>query len=398
MIFKYKVGVEIVKIIHTADWHIGKIVNEFSQIEDQKYILDQLVEILKEEKPHALVIAGDLYDRSVPPAVAVELLDEYISKISVELKIPVLAIGGNHDSAERLSFVSEILSKNNFYIEGILKKDPRKVILSDEFGPVNFYMVPYADPAIVRRMFENPEIKTHDDAMKMIIDNIEEKMNGEERNVMITHGYVTSSSKEMETSESERPLSIGGTDRISSKYFDIFNYTALGHLHSAQPVGSDKIGYSGSLLKYSFSEVKHKKGVTIVNIDGEGNLDIGFKQLIPLRNMKIIKGELKELITPEEYNKHNTEDYFQVNLTDKGEVIDAISQLRAVYKNIMLLKRDYQIEDICEGISGGRDYEQKNKVELFGEFFEMVRGRELNEEETDIVSNVLEQVEKEEDK
>lgn len=397
------------KIIHTGDWHIGKIVNEFSMIEEQEFILEQLIKVIEEEKPNTLVIAGDLYDRSIPPVEAVELLDRVFSKILLEIKIPILAIAGNHDSAERLSFASRILTKNGLHIAGTFDKEIKRVVLEDEHGPVNFYLVPYGDPREIRHILEDDEISTHDDAMKKIIEKIKESMNHSEKNVLVAHGYVTFMKEKalesideeghvragLQTSDSERLLSIGGTDLVSGKHFDCFNYTALGHLHGPQKVGSDKMRYSGSLLKYSFSETNHKKGVTIVNIDEEGGVSIELKELTPKRDLRTIKGPLNELVNPEVYGDENVEDYIYAILTDEGELVDPISKLRAVYPNIMGLHREDKREKEESRTSATAGYQKKSKLQLFEEFYQSIAGKELTDEKLNLVKEVIEDVEKE---
>lgn len=395
------------KIIHTGDWHIGKIVNEFSMIEDQRYILSQLLELIREEKPDALVIAGDLYDRSIPPVEAVELLDEVFSKILLELKTPILAIAGNHDSAERLSFGSKIFTSNGLHIAGVFDKEPKKVMLQDEHGHVSFYLVPYEDPKAVKHIFDDNEIACHDDAMRKIVEKIKASRQEEERTVLIAHGYVTfmkevaaDSEAEgirggLEVSDSERPLSIGGTDLISGEHFEGFTYTALGHLHGPQKVGSDRIRYSGSLLKYSFSETKHRKGVTLVEIDDNGQVLVNHRELMPRRDMRLIKGPLAELISQEVYSKENVEDYIYAVLTDEEELIDPISKLRAVYPNIMGLHREDKVIRENTRTSASSGYKSKSKLQLFEEFYKSIVGRELTEDKLDLLKTVIEDVEKE---
>ena len=296
--FKKK-GAKDLKIIHTADWHIGKIVNEFSMIDDQKFILNSLIELIRAERPDALVIAGDLYDRSIPPVEAVELLDDVFCKVLLELKTPILVIAGNHDGAERMSFGSKLFINNGLYIAGVFDGEVKKVALHDEYGPVNFYLLPFADPRQIRHIYGEDNISNHDIAFKRVIEEIKKTMNTEERNILIAHGYVTKIGEdEAVTSDSERPLSIGGTDVVNYENFTCFNYTALGHLHGPQRVGTDNIRYSGSLLKYSFSEVNHKKGVNIVEIDANGEAIVTHKELIPKRDMRIIKGPIDSLIDP----------------------------------------------------------------------------------------------------
>ena len=245
------------KIIHTGDWHIGKIVNEFSMIDDQRYILNELIKLINFEKPDVLIIAGDIYDRSIPPVEAVDLLNEVFSKILIDNKVKIVAISGNHDSGERVSFVSKILEKEGLYIQGIIEDEIKNITISDDEGNVNFYMIPYVDPVILRRKFNNPEIRDHNDAMKAVISRIKPSLNESERNIVVTHGYVTYKRNdvidkdgenlyelaELEVSDSERPLSIGGTDLIDSDNFNCFDYVALGHLHGRQKVGREEIRY-----------------------------------------------------------------------------------------------------------------------------------------------------------
>lgn len=393
------------KIIHTADWHIGKVVNEISMLEDQKYILDKLVQCLKEEKPDALVIAGDLYDRSVPPARAVDLLDRYLDIIIGELKIPVLAIAGNHDSAERLSFMSSILKKQGFHIVGEVNKEINIVTIKDTDGEVNFYLIPYGDPAVIREVYKDEAVKNHEDAMKKIIESINLKRDVGKRAVIIAHGYVTNMSikdgesreevlkeSSLQLSDSERPLSIGGTDIISGKVFDGFNYVALGHLHGPQKIGSDKIRYSGSLLKYSFSEERQNKSVTIVNINKDGEVNIELKDLKPLRDMRVIRGKLKELTSREFYENNNCNDYVFALLTDEGDLHEPISALRAVYPNIMGLRRDSDRTLDYEKIELNVKERQKSKIELFKDFYENVTEKEIDEDSIKLMIDLIEEV------
>lgn len=395
------------KIIHTGDWHIGKIVNEFSMIEDQRFILEQLIEVIKEEKPKALVIAGDLYDRSIPPVEAVELLDEVFSKILLELKVPILAIAGNHDSGERLSFASKILTSNGLHIAGLFDKKARKVTLEDEHEKVNFYLLPYADPKEVKNVLQDDNISNHDDAMRKVIEVIKQDLDEECKNVLIAHGYVSFMSEVaadgeeevtgkragLEVSGSERPLSIGGTDIISGNNFTAFNYTALGHLHGPQKVGSDRIRYSGSLLKYSFSEVKHNKGVEIVEINSDGEVAVNHRTLIPKRDMRVLCGPLKELIKPEVYTTGNTEDYIYAVLTDEDELADPISKLRAVYPNIMGLHRETSREKEESRTSASEGFQKKSKVKLFEEFYESITGNTLTDIKLNILKDIIESAE-----
>ena len=394
------------KIIHTGDWHIGKIVNEFSMIDDQRYILNELIKLINLEKPDVLIIAGDIYDRSIPPVEAVDLLNEVFSKILIDNKVKIVAISGNHDSGERVSFGSKILEKEGLYIQGIIEDEIKSIRIDDEEGNVNFYMIPYVDPAILRRKFNNPEIRNHNDAMKAVINRIKPSLNENERNIVVTHGYVTYKRKDdidkdgenlyeladLEVSDSERPLSIGGTDLIDSDNFDCFDYVALGHLHGRQKVGREEIRYSGSLMKYSFSEINHKKGVVIIEIDGNKKINIRQEELRPKRNMRIIKGPLDELIKAGLEDCSNREDYIQAILTDEGEIIDPIGKLRSFYPNIMILKREEKKDIGTSLTAASKGYKSKTELELFEEYYDRLGSGEFTEEKKEVIRNVVNEV------
>ena len=400
------------KIIHTGDWHIGKIVNEFSMIDDQRYILNDLIKLINLEKPDVLIIAGDIYDRSIPPVEAVDLLNEVFSKILIDNKVKIVAISGNHDSGERVSFGSKILEKEGLYIQGIIEDEIKSIRIDDEEGNVNFYMIPYVDPAILRRKFNNPEIRNHNDAMKAVINRIKPSLNENERNIVVTHGYVTYKRKDdidkdgenlyeladLEVSDSERPLSIGGTDLIDSDNFDCFDYVALGHLHGRQKVGREEIRYSGSLMKYSFSEINHKKGVVIIEIDGNKKINIRQEELRPKRNMRIIKGPLDELIKAGLEDCSNREDYIQAILTDEGEIIDPIGKLRSAYPNIMILKREEKKDIGTSLTAASKGYKSKTELELFEEYYDRLGSGEFTEEKKEVIRNVVNEVFREEGK
>lgn len=388
------------KFIHTSDWHIGKIVNEFHMTKDQEFVLEELFNIIEEEKPNALIIAGDLYDRSVAPVEAVELLNKVFNKILIELKTPIISIAGNHDSGERLEFGNELVKYSGLYMQGVFKEDVEKIVINDEYGPVNFYMIPYAEPAVIRELYKDETIKTYDDAMRAIIGKL--NINNKERNVAIAHGYITYMTDKKEekggliTSDSERPLSIGGSELINASYFEKFNYTALGHLHGQQRVGSDKIRYSGSILKYSFSEVKQNKGISIVNINEHGDVNVDLKEFSPKRDFRILKGEIESLIDPDVYNLGNKEDYIKVILTDEGEILEPMAKLRAVYPNIMELTRESSLRGKDDISMDNKNYKDKCKLELFSEFYEAITGKSCSEDRLDIMKSIIEEAERRE--
>jgi len=387
------------KIIHTADWHIGKIVNQVYMTEDQAYALNSLVELLAAEKPDALLIAGDIYDRAVPPVDAVELLDKVLSTILLELEIPVLLIAGNHDSPDRLGFGSKILQARGLHIAGRLTKNIQKVTLEDQYGPVNFYLVPYAPPAEVKAILEREDITDHDSAMAAIIERIKRDWYPEQRNVLVTHAFVCGD-KEPELSESEKPLtysSVGGMEYVNAIRFADFTYTALGHLHGPQTVNGEKIRYSGSLLKYSFSEVNQRKSVTVVNIDATGNVECSSRQLAVLRDFRRLKGQLKDLLDPAVYKGTNLEDYLHITLTDQGELLEPMAKLRTVYPHVLALEYETSGNNSDgDRTSAGVDHARKTEFELFRDFYCAITGREFTAEKEAIVREVIKQIQAEE--
>ncbi|MDQ0269809.1 exonuclease SbcCD subunit D [Cytobacillus purgationiresistens] len=377
------------KFIHTADWHLGKLVHGVYMTEDQRYFLEQFVELVAEEKPDAVVIAGDLYDRSVPPTDAVELLNEMLFKINVDLNTPIVAIGGNHDSAERLSFGSSWYKKSQFYLSGKLNSD---------FSPfhingVNFYLVPYAEPGLVRHLMEDDSIHSHDDAMKRIIGKIEETMNPDEPNVLVGHAFVLGG----KTSDSERTLSVGGSGCVSASLFEPFSYTALGHLHSPDALKHEKIRYSGSLLKYSFSEAKQEKSISIIEMKENGQFDLRTRSLKPNKDMREIAGYLAELMDPGFHNNQDCGDYLKITLHDEGALIDPINKLRQIYPNVLHLERKLAITDMKKKSTfTSLKEEKKSELELFSKFYEEMTTADFTEEKRSMMADIIEQVRKEE--
>jgi exonuclease SbcD len=380
-----------------GDWHIGKLVNGFYMTEDQEFIIEKIYEAIKKEKPDVVVIAGDLYDRSVPPVHAVELLNKTMKKIVKDLNTKVIALAGNHDSNERVEFASSLLCDSGLYIVGNLKRKIDKIVLEDEYGKVNFYPIPYADVPVVRDLFEDENIKTHDLAMQKIISEILNDFNEDERNIAVAHGYVTQMKEDnfeaLEESDSEKPLSIGGTEYINSKHFEKFNYTALGHLHGPQKVGSDKIRYSGSLMKYSFSEVNQKKGITIVDIDENGDVDIEIYNLKPRRDFRVKTGTLEEIIKGFDNSSENYEDYIKVILKDKGELLDPMAKLRSIYPNVMELTREERVSRNSSR-NVATNIKEKSKITLFKNFYEDIMDEGCSEEEINVIEKIIEASEK----
>ncbi len=373
------------KIIHTADWHLGKLIHGIYMTEEQRNVLEQFIEVVAEEKPDAVVIAGDLYDRSVPPIEAVNLLDEIFYKINVELKTPIISIAGNHDSAERLSFGNSWYKQSQLFITGKL---------TDSFEPiringVNFYLVPYAEPGVVRELFQDDSIHTHQDAMKRVAGRIEEEMNPNEPNVLVGHAFVLGGL----TCESERTLSVGGSGCVDAEVFAPFSYTALGHLHSPDALHHPKVKYSGSLLKYSFSEAKQRKSISVIEINSDGSLQERHRTLTPRRDMRELEGYLEELLDPSFYEKEKLDDYLKITLLDEGALIDPINKLRQVYSNVLHLERKIDVNDLKKKNSFMTSQsEKKSELELFEIFYKEMTTSEYTAEKKETVAGIIEKV------
>lgn len=377
------------KFIHTADWHLGKLVHGVYMTNDQREVLNQFIELIDEEKPDAVVIAGDLYDRSVPPTDAVELLDEVLYRINVEMNTPIVAIAGNHDSAERLSFGSSWYRKNHFYLTGKLTANFQPVSING----VNFYLVPYAEPGIVRHLLADDTIHSHNDAMKAIVGEIEKTINPNEPNVFVGHAFVTGG----KVTDSERTLSVGGSGCVGTELFAPFNYTALGHLHSPDAISHDSIKYSGSLLKYSFSEAKQNKSISIIEMNDNGTFEIRYRSLKPNRDMREVEGYLEQLLDPSFYEKQMLEDYLKITLLDEGAIIDPISKLRQVYPNVMHLERKIYLTDMKKKQTMGTLHDtRKSELELFEQFYQEMTTSEFDEQKAKVMTDVIENVLKEE--
>ncbi len=374
------------KLVHTADLHIGKVVNEFSMCKDQDYVLKQILDIVKEEEADALLIAGDVYDRSIPPAEAVNLLDEFLTEL-VNRNIKVFLISGNHDSPDRLNFAGSILNNSGVYIAGTFTEQMKKVSIADEYGMVHIHLLPYAKPQVMR-YYLGDEYKEHE-VEEYIKRNLK---SNRERNILITHHFVTNQGVSPEQSDSEMPLSIGGTDCVDAGALKEFDYVALGHIHRGQKVKEEWIRYSGSPLKYSFSEVFHKKSVTVIELKEKGNLTIYERPLVALHDMRKIKGSLKELIKDETVQASDPNDYLQVTLTDTKELVDPIGTLRSVYPNVMQLILEKNIRTERELILVDEKIKNRSTLEIYSEFFETVTGRAFDEKRKEVIQTALEEV------
>ena len=373
------------KFFHTADWHLGKLVQGVYMTEDQRHVLDQFIKAIIEEKPDAVVIAGDLYDRAVPPTEAVALLDEVLEKIVMELKTPVLAIGGNHDSPGRIHFGSNIMRANGLHMVGQMTKALEPVVLEDEFGEVHFHLVPFADPSVVRHLYEDESVSNHQDAMKRVVDGIRQKLSAEARHVLVGHAFVTPHGETADnTSDSERPLAIGGAEYVAAHLFEPFHYTALGHLHQAHHVLHETIRYAGSPLKYSISEERHQKGFFIVEMDGDGQVTVEKKLLDARHDMRTVEGRLADLLT-----QPVNEDYVFVKLLDETPVLFPMEQVRTVFPNAMHVERKMTVQPSIgrgekQAITGKQD-----DLTLFKSFYEAIKGEAADQETSDLFTEVL---------
>ncbi len=374
------------KFIHLADLHIGKRVNEFSMIDDQRYILEQITEKVKEDKPEAVLIAGDVYDKPLPPAEAVKLFDDFISALA-DTGTDVMVISGNHDSAERLSFGSRIMDKRGIHFVGGYDGETHKVTLKDEYGCVNFYMLPFIKPVHVRSAFPDDEeaqnLSTFTEAVDFAIKKMD--VDTSERNVLIAHQFVTGG----ERSESEE-ISVGGLDNVDAEVFSTFDYTALGHLHGPQNIGNETIRYSGSPLKYSFSEVTQHKSITEVKLGKKGGKSaVESLVLEPIHDMKELKGSFYKLTNNDYFKDIKTDDYIRIILTDEEDVIGALQSLRAIYPNIMRLDYDNERTRSTMILPDTEGNDLRTPLEIFESFYESQNGKAMDDEQTEIVSELI---------
>ena len=365
------------RLLHTSDWHIGRTFHNAALLEDQAYILNQIVDIAVAEQVDAIIVAGDIYDRSVPPASAVALLNAIIQRVINEHHIKMIIISGNHDSAQRLAFASQQLQQTGLYILGNLTQYLEPVTLTDQYGEIDFWAIPYTDPACVRSEL-GIDVSSHDDVFKILCKNVKDKQKNK-RNIMISHCFIDGASE----SESERPLSIGGADRVSWQHFDTFDYVALGHLHGRQFKGRECIRYSGSPLKYSFSEENHIKSVTIVDVDENGVQAINQIVLQPLRNLRSINGALKDILADAQQDNAK-DDYLLIKLTDTHAILDVMGKLREVYPNILHLERPGLMARKDNAIKQPKHI-HANELTMFNDFFSQMMDRPLSDEEADVL-------------
>lgn len=376
------------EFIHLADLHIGKRVNGFDLSADQREMIRQILSVCDERQPDAVVIAGDVYDRGIPSTEATKIFDDFLTEL-VRRQIPCLIISGNHDSPQRLNFASRVMKKQGIHLSCVFEGNLEKVTFTDAWGTIDFYLMPFLRPVEVRRLYPEQEITSYDEAIRTVMETIEPT---EERKVLVAHQFVINGGEVPQQSDSET-ISVGGIDHVDIAAFAAFDYVALGHLHRPQQVGRSTIRYGGSLLKYSFSEVEQKKGITYVKVKEKGTIETELIPLKPLHDMRQIKGPLQALTDPEIYESTNTEDYIHAVLTDEEEMVDAIGKLRAVYPNVMQLEFDNARTRDDQEMDIGEEIEKKDTLELFSEFYYKQNNQWLDEKKQRAILRILEQVE-----
>ena len=374
------------KLFHLSDLHIGKRVNEFSMIEDQKYILKRILDLAEEEKPDGIILAGDIYDKQIPSAEAVQVFDEFITRLAGRA-IPVFIISGNHDSAERLAFGGRLLNSRGIYLSPVYDGSVTKIPLKDQYGTVWIHLLPFIRPSTVRHVFENEADLVTDvqTAAETVIRHMEIDL--KDRNILVAHQFVTGASR----CESE-DVQVGGLDNIDAAVFTPFDYTALGHIHSPQNVGTDRVRYCGTPLKYSFSEVDQEKSITVVELEKQGTVRTSLLPLKPLRDMRKLRGTYLELTDRSFYRDMNREDYIQVTLTDEDDVPDGLQKLRVIYPNIMQLLYDNQRTKTTQEVDAAQAVEKKTEMELFYEFYELQNNQPMTKQQKDFAEQLIREI------
>lgn len=372
------------KLIHLSDLHLGKRVNEFSMLEDQRYILTQITHIIGSEQPDAVLIAGDIYDKPVPSAEAVQLLDDFLCCLAAR-NLPVFLISGNHDSPERIAFGGRLMENSGIHVSPVYHGSVKPVVQHDAYGEVRFYLLPFLKPVHVRHFDPEAEIETYTDALRTAISHME--VDESVRNVLLTHQFVTGAVR----CDSEE-ISVGGSDNVDASVFEAFDYVALGHIHGPQHVVRETIRYCGSPLKYSFSEAGHTKSVTVVELQEKGNISVCAIPLMPQRDLREIRGTYMEVTAKSFYEGTNTDDYLHITLMDEEDVPNALGKLRVIYPNLM--KLDYDNARTRDSLRPEEtaDVEHLSPMELFARFFEAQNGRPMTEEQVAFVQKMMEQI------
>lgn len=374
--------------MHLADLHLGKRVNGFSMMEDQEYILNRILEIMEEEQPDGLLIAGDVYDKTIPPAEAVRRMDDFLTAVAAK-RVPVFMISGNHDSAERVAFGHQLMQGSGIWISPVYDGTIRHHTLKDRWGEVNIYLIPFLRPSVVRSFFPDVEIEDYTDALRTIVEDLQ--VDTSRRNVVLAHQFVTAAGALPETCDSEQ-LSVGGLDRVDGSVFSPFDYTALGHLHGPQRVGSETIRYAGSPLKYSFSELHQKKSVTVAELREKGETEIRQIPLQPRREMTELRGTFEEILEEARKKGEPQTDYYHMILTDETDVVDALSRLREYYPNIMLLDYDNRRTRSQKEVEQLDRVEERTPGELFAALYEQQNGQEMDSDRKEYLDGLIREI------
>ena len=371
------------KLFHLSDLHIGKRVNEFSMIEDQKYILTQILYAADQEKPDGILISGDVYDRTIPTAEAVQVFDAFLTRLS-EQKIPAFIISGNHDSAERLAFGSSLMGKSGIYFSKVYDGTVEKIPMQDAYGTVWIYLLPFLRPSTIRHALPEraEEVQSAADAVRIALEQT--KIDEKERNVLLAHQFVTGA-KRCDAEE----LQGGDVDQIPAELFALFEYVALGHIHSPQKVGRETVRYCGAPLKYSFSEAGQEKSITVVELKEKGSVDLRTIPLKPLHDLRKIRGTYLEVTAKSFYENRDCEDYLQVTLTDEEDVPDGMAKLRTIYPNLMRLEYDNKRTRSNAEVRAAERVEEKSELELFQEFYELQNNQSMTEVQEQFVEELL---------
>lgn len=369
------------KIVHTSDWHLGKSLNDYSLLEDQRFFLRQFVREMEEIRPHVILIAGDIYDRSVPPAEAVTLFHEVLTELVERLKIPVIATAGNHDSGQRLSFAGSLLAKSRLYLLGKTEASPAPILLEDEYGEVSFYPLPYCDLYDLKPLFPEDSPKSDRDAFELYARQLCKEVDFSRRNVLSAHGFFTLSGSLTQSDGT----TVGGSETLSLSPLAQFDYIALGHIHSQRVAGLPNARYSGSPLKYSVDEANQKKGYLLVELGRKGELSVTSRPITPLRDLRVLTGSFSELMNaPAEA----PDDYVFVSLTDKQPVLDAASRLKGIYKNLLGIQFPNYESQFLSPTRRGESIRKATLPELFREFFTASTGEELCEEQQEMIEKI----------
>ena len=372
------------KLIHLSDLHIGKRVNEVSMIEEQKYILKQILHIIDTELPGAVLISGDVYDKSVPSAEAVTLFDDFLCSLA-EKEQQVFIISGNHDSAERLAFGGRLMGDKGIHLSPVYDGSISPITLTDDHGDVHFWLLPFLKPAHVKRFYPDEGIESYTDACRVAVEKM--GIDPAQRNVILVHQFVTGSS----TCDSEE-ISVGGTDNVDAEVFADFDYVALGHIHGPQNIGSERIRYCGTPLKYSFSEAKHQKSITVVELGEKGSFELRTIPLTPLHDMREIRGSYDEVTAKSFWENTAVEDYLHITLTDEEDVPEAMARLRVIYPNLMKLTYDNARTRSNAVIDGAVDVQKKSPLQLFGELYEQLNGQPMSDIQHDFMLELIESI------